>query len=168
MTLGDRNACVYNGIFHQIGTPEEVYDNPVNKFVAGFSGSPSMNFIEGKLDGSDFVTPVFSLNLPESMVTSILKNATDVNNIILGIRPENIEDREFALNPSVENIVTVKVMVRENYGSDIFLSVQVDSIEFNARVNTATTASVDQRMDLVFDMSRVHIFDRKTEKNLTI
>jgi len=127
-----------------------------------------MNFIDGKLEGSKFMTPTFSLELPESMITSVLKNASDVNNIILGIRPENIEDREFALNPRAENTVPVKVMVRENYGSDIFLSVQAESIEFNARVNTATKASVDQTLDLVFDMSRVHIFDGESEKNLTI
>jgi multiple sugar transport system ATP-binding protein len=168
MTLGDRIACMHLGIFQQIGTPEEVYDKPANKFVAGFIGSPSMNFIEGKLEGSKFVTEALKLDIPESMVSSVSKNATDVNNITMGIRPEDIEDREFALNPSEENTVAAKVMVRENYGSDIFLSVQTGSIDFNARVNTATKARVDDSIDLVFDMSRIHIFDGKTEKNLTI
>ncbi|MHA2096765.1 MAG: ABC transporter ATP-binding protein [Candidatus Hodarchaeales archaeon] len=168
MTLGDRIACMHNGIFQQIGPPEEVYDFPVNKFVAGFIGSPSMNFIDGKLDGSQFVTSAFSVDLPESMVNRVLKNATDVNNITLGIRPEDIEDSNFALNPSSENTVPVQIMVRENYGSDIFLSVKAEKIAFNARVNTATEAKVDQFLDLVFDMSRVHIFDGETEKNLTI
>ena len=168
MTLGDRIACMHNGIFQQIGPPEEVYDFPVNKFVAGFIGSPSMNFINGKLEGSQFVTSTFSLDLPDSIATKVLKHATDVNNITLGIRPEDIEDREFTLNATSENTVPVQVMVRENYGSDIFLSVTAEKIRFNARVNTATKARVDQSLDLVFDMSRVHVFDGETEKNLTI
>ncbi len=168
MTLGDRIACMNEGIFQQIGTPEEVYDKPVNKFVAGFIGSPAMNFLEGKLDGDKFVTPAFSLNLPESMAVKVVKNATNPSEIILGVRPEDIEDREFALNPSTANTVSVEVMVRENYGSDIFLAVSVDSIEFNARVNTGTKARIGDQIELAFDMSRVHIFDGKSEKNLTI
>ncbi len=168
MTLGDRIACMNDGIFQQIGTPEEVYDKPVNKFVAGFIGSPSMNFISGKLEGDTFVTSAFSLDLPTDMATKVIKNATNPDEVVLGIRPEDIEDREFALNPSSANTVSVKVMVRENYGSDIFLAVNVDSIDFNARVNTGTKARVGTDFDLVFDMSRIHIFDGSTEENLTI
>ncbi len=168
MTLGDRIACMNDGIFQQIGTPEDVYDKPVNKFVAGFIGSPSMNFIQGRLDGGKFVTSAFNLELPEAIITKVLKNTTDPDNLILGIRPEDIEDREFDLNPSPANTVSVKVMVRENYGSDIFLAVEADTIDFHARVNTGTKARVDTTVELVFDMSRIHIFDGTTEKNLTI
>jgi multiple sugar transport system ATP-binding protein len=127
-----------------------------------------MNFLNGKLDGSKFITSAFSLDLPHSKVENVSKNATDINNIVLGIRPEDIEDQEFALNATEANTVSVKVMVRENYGSDIFLSVKAESMEFNARVNTGTKARVDQTMNLVFDMNRIHIFDGETEKNLTI
>ena len=168
MTLGDRIACMHNGIFQQIGTPEEVYDTPVNKFVAGFIGSPSMNFVEGKLDGSTFISTSLKLILPDDAVTKIKNNATDVNNLTLGIRPEDIEDKDFALNPREENTVNAKVIVRENYGSDIFLSVRAGSFDFNARVNTGTKARINDTIDLVFNLKRVHVFDGETEKNLTI
>jgi multiple sugar transport system ATP-binding protein len=168
MTLGDRIACMYGGVFQQVGTPEEVYDAPVNKFVAGFIGSPSMNFIDGKLKESTFVTAAFTINLPDLLVSKIQSNSTDPTNITLGIRPEDIEDENFTLNPDKNRTVTVKVMVRENYGSDIFLSVQKGSIPFNARVNTDTKANVNQEVNLVFDLNRVHFFDGESEKNITL
>jgi multiple sugar transport system ATP-binding protein len=168
MTLGDRIACMYGGVFQQIGTPEEVYDTPVNKFVAGFIGSPSMNFIDGKLDDSNFVTESFSLRLPDHVVLSVKEGAENVGQITLGIRPEDIEDEQFALNPTNETTVSTKVLVRENYGSDIFLSVATGDTTFNARVNTGTKARVDDNIGLVFDLNRAHIFDGITEKNLTI
>ncbi len=168
MTLGDRIACMYDGIFQQIGTPEEVYDAPVNKFVAGFIGSPSMNFVEGKLEGDSFKTSFFSIKLPSSFVSKVNEEATDTSNLILGIRPEDIEDKEFALTPREENTVQAKVIVRENYGSDIFLNTEIGSILMNARVNTATKAQVGSMLDLVFDLDKIHIFDGETEKNLAI
>ncbi|MHA1990398.1 MAG: ABC transporter ATP-binding protein [Candidatus Hodarchaeales archaeon] len=168
MTLGDRIACMYGGVFQQIGTPEEVYDTPVNKFVAGFIGSPSMNFIDGKLDDSNFVTESFSLRLPDHVVLSVKEGAENVGQITLGIRPEDIEDEQFALNPTNETTVSTKVLVRENYGSDIFLSVATGDTTFNARVNTGTKARVHDNIGLVFDLNRAHIFDGITEKNLTI
>lgn len=168
MTLGDRIACMYDGIFQQIGTPEEVYDAPVNRFVAGFIGSPAMNFVNGKLEGDLFVTSSFKIKLPQDKVTKVREKAGDINNLILGIRPENIEDKEFALRPTDETIITVTVLVRENYGSDIFLATEIGTELLNARVNTGTQAQIGKTIDLVFDIDKIHIFDVQSEKNLTI
>jgi len=168
MTLGDRIACMYGGVFQQIGTPEEVYDSPVNMFVAGFIGSPSMNFFNGKLRDSLFISTAFQLKLPESIVKSISTKATDINNITLGIRPEDIEDKDFALNSIEERTVSARVMVRENYGSDIFLSVEASNISFNARVNKDTKVRVSDTVNLVFNLERAHVFDGENEKNLSI
>jgi len=168
MTLGDRIACMYEGVFQQIGTPKEVYDAPVNKFVAGFIGSPSMNFFNGKLDGSMFITSAFQLKLPESKVKSISTKATDIHNITLGIRPEDIEDKDFALNSKEGKTISAKVIVRENYGSDIFLSVKASNISFTARVNADTKARVSDTVNLVFNLNKAHVFDGENEKNLII
>lgn len=171
MTLGDRIAVMYDGIFQQIGTPEEVYDNPVNKFVAGFIGSPPMNFIPGKLEleGSPaFISEAFSIGLPEVIRNSVKNKATSTDNLILGVRPEDIEDREFALKKIDEAMIEGKVLVRENYGSDIFLNLQAGNIFFNARVNTGTKAKVGNTVNLVLNLDKIHIFDGETEKNLTI
>ncbi|MFW9905107.1 MAG: ABC transporter ATP-binding protein [Candidatus Thorarchaeota archaeon] len=168
MTLGDRIAVMNDCIFQQIGSPEEVYDSPVNKFVAGFIGSPSMNFINGGIEGSSFVSETLKITLPDSIVTEAIEKASDPTNVILGIRPEDIEDREFALKKRDEANIRAEVLVRENYGSDIFLNTEIGTILINARVSTSTKARVGGTVDLVFDTDRIHIFDGKTEKNLTI
>lgn len=171
MTLGDRIAVMYDGIFQQIGTPEEVYDHPVNQFVAGFIGSPPMNFIPGNLDLKTtpaFITESFSIGIPEMIANTVMNKATSTDDLTLGIRPEDIEDGEFALKQNEEETIKAEVLVRENYGSDIFLNVRVGEILFNARVNTGTKARVGESIDLVFDIDKIHIFDGKTEENLTI
>ncbi len=171
MTLGDRIAVMYDGVFQQIGAPEEVYDNPVNKFVAGFIGSPPMNFIPGHLDlkdGPSFITEAFNLGIPETMAKSVKDQASSMDDLILGIRPEDIEDKDFALKQHEEATIQAEVLVRENYGSDIFLNLQASETLFNARVNTGTKARVGDTVDLILDIDRIHIFDGKTENNLTI
>ena len=168
MTLGDRIAVMNDCIFQQIGTPEEVYDSPVNLFVAGFIGSPAMNFINGRLEGSSFVSESFQISLPASIVSKTKERSSDLSDIILGIRPEDIEDREFALKKLDEATIQAEVLVRENYGSDIFLNTQIGTILVNARVNTSTKAIIGGTIDLVFDTDKIHIFDSQTEKNLTI
>lgn len=168
MTLGDRIACMYGGVFQQIGTPEEVYDSPVNKFVAGFIGSPAMNFIQGKIEDSSFITDAFELTLPESILNKLLEQSTNLKKITLGIRPQDIEDKKYAFGQTTGNTVSATVLVRENYGSDIFLSVEIKSISFNARVNTETKAHVHGEIELVFNLKKAHFFDGETEQNLTI
>ncbi|MHA1214888.1 MAG: ABC transporter ATP-binding protein [Candidatus Hodarchaeales archaeon] len=170
MTLGDRIAVMYDGVFQQIGTPEEVYDRPVNKFVAGFIGSPSMNFVNGRVKEGIFVTSNndFSISLPEHFVQKLENQATDLDDLILGIRPEDIEDEEFAFKKDIGATVEAIVLVRENYGSDIYLNTKIGDTLVNARVNTATKARVGETLNLVFNMEKIHIFDGKTEKNLTL
>ncbi|MHA1974482.1 MAG: ABC transporter ATP-binding protein [Candidatus Hodarchaeales archaeon] len=170
MTLGDRIAVMFNGVFQQIGTPEEVYDRPVNKFVAGFIGSPSMNFVIGRVQEGAFVAASgdFGISLPEHFIRRLESEATDMNNLIMGIRPEDIEDEEFALKKEADMTVEAEVLVRENYGSDIYLNTKIGGSLVNARVNTGTKARVGETIKLVFDMEKIHIFDGKTEKNLTI
>ena len=168
MTLGDRVAVMHEGIFQQIDTPEQVYDKPVNMFVAGFIGSPPMNFMEVKLDGNKLVTESFSIAIPEEKADKVRRSATSIDKLFMGIRPEDIEDEAFAIQKSPEATVEAEVLVRENYGSDIFLNVKNGEIIFSARVNTSTQARVRSTVPLVFDVNRIHIFDGETEKNLTL
>lgn len=173
MTLGDRVAVMHNGIFQQIGPPEEVYERPVNKFVAGFLGSPEMNFVKGKVEKQGnsykFIHESFELTLPADAGKKVEDKATDTNNLYMGIRPENIEDINFALKKESGSVIKTKVLVRENYGSDIFLNTEVGQNTFiNARVSTKTEAAIGNQLDIVFDLSAVHIFDGETEVNLTL
>lgn len=171
MTLGDRVAVMYDGIFQQIGTPEEVYDRPVNKFVGGFIGSPEMNFISGKLEiNGEFIfsNESFKISIPQKTAEIVQQRTTNIDDLIFGIRPEDLEDKEFALKADSE-AVTARVLVRENYGSDIFLNTLIGgNVLISARVNTKTEARVGKDIDLIFDLDKIHFFDIKTEKNLTL
>jgi len=171
MTLGDRVAVMYDGVFQQIGTPEEVYDRPVNKFVSGFIGSPEMNFISGKLEINGeftFSNESFKISIPQKTAEIVQQRATNIDDLIFGIRPEDLEDKEFALKADSE-AVTARVLVRENYGSDIFLNTLIGgNVLISARVNTKTEARVGKDIDLIFDLDKIHFFDGKTEKNLTL
>ncbi|MHA1944505.1 MAG: ABC transporter ATP-binding protein [Candidatus Hodarchaeales archaeon] len=168
MTLGDRVAVMHEGIFQQIDTPESVYDKPVNMFVAGFIGSPPMNFMKVKLNGNTLTTESFTIVIPEENADKVKQSAISSDNLFLGIRPEDIEDGAFAIQKSPESTVEAEVLVRENYGSDIFLNVKAGELIFSARVNTSTAARIRSNVSLVFDVNRIHIFDGETEKNLTL
>jgi len=171
MTLGDRIAVMNDGVFQQIGTPEVVYNKPVNKFVAGFIGSPPMNFLPGKLELREkpiFITESVKIEIPENLANIVKEKAKSLDNLILGIRPENIEDSEFTLKKDDGATITAEVKVRENHGSDIFLNTLIGNTTLQARVNTGTSAQVGKTIELVLNFAKVHIFDGETEMNLIV
>jgi len=171
MTLGDRIAVMNDGVFQQIGTPEVVYNKPVNKFVAGFIGSPPMNFLPGKLELREkpiFITESVKIEIPENLANTVKEKAKSLDNLILGIRPEDFEDSEFTLKKDDVATITAEVKVRENHGSDIFLNTLIGNTTLQARVNTGTSAQVGKTIELVLNFAKVHIFDGETEMNLIV
>ena len=171
MTLGDRIAVMNDGVFQQIGTPEVVYNKPVNKFVAGFIGSPPMNFLPGKLELREkpiFITKSVKIEIPENLANTVKEKAKSLDNLILGIRPEDIEDSEFTLKTPSSSTITAEVKVRENHGADIFLSTLIGNTTLQARVTTGTSAQVGKTIELVLNFAKVHIFDGETEMNLIV
>lgn len=171
MTLGDRIAVMNDGVFQQIGTPEVVYNKPVNKFVAGFIGSPPMNFLPGKLELREkpiFITESVNFEIPENLANMVKEKAKSLDNLILGIRPEDFEDSEFTLKKDDGATITAEVKVRENHGSDIFLNTLIGNTTLQARVTTGTSAQVGKTIELVLDFAKVHIFDGETEMNLIV
>lgn len=171
MTLGDRIAVMNDGVFQQIGTPEVVYNKPVNKFVAGFIGSPPMNFLPGKLELREkpiFITESVNFEIPEKLANMVKEKAQSLDNLILGIRPEDFEDSEFTLKKDDGATITAEVKVRENHGSDIFLNTLIGNTTLQARVTTGTSAQVGKTIELVLDFAKVHIFDGETEMNLIV
>lgn len=171
MTLGDRIAVMNDGVFQQIGTPEVVYNKPVNKFVAGFIGSPPMNFLPGKLELREkpiFITESVNFEIPEKLANMVKEKAKSLDNLILGIRPEDFEDSEFTLKKDDVATITAEVKVRENHGSDIFLNTLIGNTTLQARVTTGTSAQVGKTIELVLNFAKVHIFDGETEMNLIV
>lgn len=166
LTLGDRIVVMKDGIIQQIADPVRLYESPTNKFVAGFIGSPPANFLRGKIvprNGELYFQD-------EGLRLKILRQHQERLNlfvnqeIILGIRPEDVYDKLFAQDASDEFIITATVELVEPMGSEIYLYFSVGRNNFIARVGNQDTATANQDLQLVFDMSKAHFFDPKTEE----
>lgn len=168
MTMGDRIVVMKDGEIQQVADPMTIYHRPANKFVAGFVGSPPMNFIEGtiiKRDGAlYFKEDQFQVRLSEPM-SSQLASSID-KRVILGIRPEDIYDKLFLGDASPENTVKATVEVVEPMGAELYLYFKKGKLSFVARVDAHQKAEVNQDLEVVLDMSKAHFFDVSTEKTI--
>jgi len=166
MTMATRIAVINKGVLQQLDSPQNLYDRPNNLFVAGFIGSPAMNFFPGKLrkDGGKLIvdTGDFSVAIPASHAKPYESHAG--KDIIFGIRPENIHDADF-IPPNVESEkVAVKVDVTELMGNEIFLYLVSGKNTFVARVDPRSKLRLGQQASVAFDMDSIHIFDAATEE----
>ena len=165
MTLGNRIAVMHQGLIQQCADPATVYEHPVNKFVAGFIGSPPMNFVPGRVTKRNgrvyFDEGTFRVKASDDAAAKLLPY--EGKPIIFGIRPEDIYDKLFVQYAPPENTVTATVEVVEPMGSEVYLHLLLGSHTLTARVGGHERPKVGQDMDLVFDMSKVHFFDPDTE-----
>ena len=168
MTMGDRIAVMKDGLLHQVADPISVYDHPKNKFVAGFIGSPPMNFMKGKIIKKDsrlyFEEGKIQVKLVDDMRPKM--NAYVDREVIFGIRSEDIYDKLFVSEAPPENIVKVNCEVYEPMGSEVYLYLNTGKHTFIARVGAHDRPKINQEMDLVFDMSKVHFFDKDSEDTI--
>jgi multiple sugar transport system ATP-binding protein len=166
MTMGTRIAVLNDGILQQIDTPQNLYDYPSNIFVAGFIGSPSMNFFDGELterDGKVAVeTDRFVLDIPEDREDTYRPHLGI--DIVLGVRPEDIHDPDFAPPDISQQLVEAQVDVTELMGDEVVVYLQKEDTEFLGRFDPRTDAKVGKTMSAAFNMDRMHIFNRTTEK----
>ena len=168
MTMGDKIAVMKDGIILQTADPITIYDSPVNKFVAGFIGSPPMNFMVGKivkLNGRFYFDEGnFRVRLVKEMEAKMAPHAG--KEVIFGIRSEDIYDKLFVSEAPAENIIRVTCEVVEPMGSEVYLYLNTGKHSFIARVGAHDRPAVNQDMDLVFDMSKVHFFNVDTEETI--
>jgi len=170
MTMGDRIAVMKDGLIQQIADPTGLYDQPVNKFVAGFIGSPPMNFFEGavkRIDGKFFFDEgSFRVKLVDEMASKI--GPYENKEIIFGIRPEDIYDKLFVQDAPAENCITATCEIIEPLGSEVYLHLVPPSRKctFIAKVGAHDKPGINQDLNLVFDMSKVHFFDKTSEKTI--
>ena len=167
MTMGSRIAVMKDGILQQLDTPQTLYDRPANMFVAGFIGSPSMNFFEAKLArGTGGVTidlGTFQLPVPTSM--NDLVGAHIGKAVYFGIRPEDIHDSNYVPRGVDDSAkTTARVNVVEPLGAEVYAYIENGGKEMVARLDPRTSARTGQPLDVSVDMSKMHIFDRETEK----
>ncbi|MBW2430133.1 MAG: sn-glycerol-3-phosphate ABC transporter ATP-binding protein UgpC [Deltaproteobacteria bacterium] len=160
MTMGSEIVIMNNGRMMQVGKPIEVYDNPDNIFVAGFIGSPAMNFLEIELiekDGALWVSSE-SFRLPVPASKSKLAAGHKNQNFLFGIRPEHIYDREFLKDYDPRCVVKANVELIEPVGAFVILQIKLGSKTVVAQVDSHTQATLNREIELVVDMEKMHLF----------
>ena len=156
------------GRVEQIGTPQEVYKHPANKFVAGFIGSPAMNFFEVGVEGDRLVglNGDFSLKVPEGSLKGLKEKGYQGKKVILGIRPEDINMEPAFLETFPESVLTAKISVSELLGAESHLYCAVGGSEFVAKVDARDHMNTGSSIKLGFDLNKAHYFDVETEDNI--
>ncbi|MBO2522127.1 MAG: glycerol-3-phosphate ABC transporter ATP-binding protein [Firmicutes bacterium] len=167
MTMGDRIVVMKDGVIQQIGAPLEIYDNPVNVFVAGFIGTPPMNFIDCVLlkEEDDYwvKTPAFRLKIHPDRARQIQNiDAYVGKEVILGIRPEDIHDAKISPGPEDATVVAM-VDVTEPMGSEVIAYFSKGDAQFVARIDPHTEATDGEEHPVSFNMKKIHLFDKETE-----
>jgi multiple sugar transport system ATP-binding protein len=165
MTMGTRIAVMNFGVLQQLDSPQHLYDFPANKFVAGFIGSPSMNFFDAKVSGSreDLHIDAGSFKLPIPADRREKLASVVGRNVILGIRPEDIHDRDYVPGTLNGAPITAQVDVIEPMGSEIYLFLLSGKSSFVARVDPRSQGRPGKTMDVVINLDHIHVFDKETE-----
>ena len=167
MTMGSRIAVLRDGILQQCDAPQVLYDTPANIFVAGFIGSPSMNFFDATLvgDASEMhvQTETFKVRVPEDRAKIYAEKGQAGKQVVFGLRPNDIFDPEFEAPNIFGQRVKSKVDVTEMMGNEIFLYLLTGEKEFRARVDPRSKARVGQDVEVTFNMDHMQVFDRQTE-----
>ena len=163
MTMGSRIVVMKDGLIQQVDTPQYIYDHPTNIFVAGFIGSPQMNFVDAKLvENNGNVAVVFgedSIVLPEEKALVLRDKGYIGKDIIMGIRPENI-DEAVGNEPAV---VEATVEVTELMGAETYIYLAKGKANLVARVNGTSKCRAGDKLRVALDTNKIHIFDKETE-----
>ncbi|MCL4516394.1 MAG: ABC transporter ATP-binding protein [Firmicutes bacterium] len=170
MTMSDRIVVMRDGLVQQIGAPLEIYDKPDNVFVGGFIGTPPMNFVDAVLakEGDAFFVQGkgFKLRVPEGKFKDLGPYLG--KEVIFGIRPEDIIDQDFYSGEPGGNVITAMVDVTEPLGSEVLLHGRFGEASIVARVNPGTRARGGEEHLLLFNMQKMHLFHKETEKAIEV
>ncbi|MDD5659825.1 MAG: sn-glycerol-3-phosphate ABC transporter ATP-binding protein UgpC [Actinomycetota bacterium] len=165
MTMADRMIIMKDGVVQQLGKPQDVYDNPDNIFVAGFIGSPAMNFLDVKVtDKYTLKHNTFEIDTPEKVKKVIKNNDLVGKEVVLGIRPEHLEDSAFVRDINPLSIIQANVEVTEPMGSEIYAYLDIEGVLMTARVNPRSQAKFGESLSLHVDLETIHLFNKETEK----
>ncbi len=165
MTMGTRIVVMKDGLIQQVDSPINLYDKPVNKFVAGFIGSPAMNFMVGTVQGGKLRSPQFDL-APTGELADKLR-AAEGKKVYVGIRPENLDLRGYSQATEGENIIKAQIEVVEPLGAETHIIASVGGDQtVVARVDPHARVAAGDQIELVADLNFLHAFDLETEANL--
>ena len=168
MTMGDRIVVMRDGFIQQVDTPQNLYEFPANEFVAGFMGSPQMNFISAVVEkkGNDYYLKFGNANVK----VPAHKNKDDVlagyvdKEVTFGIRPEDVHDEPDVIAKNPDSLVDASVEVTELMGAEIYLYLNVEGSQVTARVEPTSKAKANDKIQVALDMNKMHLFDKETEK----
>jgi multiple sugar transport system ATP-binding protein len=169
MTMATRIVVMKDGLIQQVDSPQKLYDTPCNIFVAGFMGTPQMNFINCVLEGrGEDVYLKFAENaikLPAEKATNPALKEYIGKEVVAGIRPECIHDEPMYLSSLADSVIETDVDVTELMGNEIFLYLKSgEDVNLTARVSARSTTRAGDKIKVALDMSRVHLFDKDTER----
>ena len=171
MTLGTRIVVMKDGVVQQVDTPQNLYNTPCNLFVAGFIGSPQMNFMDAVVDikGNDVTLTVgkHTLKVPASKKQALIDGGYNGRTVVLGIRPEDVHDSQAFISNSPDSVIESTIKVYELLGAEVYLYFDLEGTQMTARVNPRTTLRNGDHAVFALDMEKIHIFDKETELTIT-
>lgn len=163
MTMATRIVVMKGGVIQQIGSPKEVYDHPENMFVGGFIGSPSMNFFNGKVEEGKLVIGKQRFDIPEAKMKLLRNQGYIGKDIIFGVRPEDIHDEPVFIETFKGAKFKIQADVAELTGAEIMVYSSLEGQNFVARLDSRTNITAGTKVELAFDMNKVHFFNKDTE-----
>ena len=171
MTLGTRIVVMKDGIIQQVDTPQNLYEKPQNLFVAGFMGSPQMNFLDAIVEVVDDTAVLkvagHFIPLPPAKSKKLIEGGYNGKTVTFGIRPEDVYDSEMMVEASPQSTFEATVKVYELLGAEVYLYFDLDEFQMTARVDPRTTARPGDVVKFAIDVEKIHIFDKETELVIT-
>ena len=170
MTLGTRIVVMKDGVIQQVDTPQNLYDKPQNLFVAGFMGSPQMNFLDATVevngDEASLMVAGHAIPLPPAKSKKLIEGGYAGKTVTFGIRPENVDDSEMFIE-TAKCVFESTVKVYELLGAEVYLYFDLEEFPITARVDPRTTARPGDTIKFAFDVEKIHVFDKETEQIIT-
>ena len=173
MTLGTRIVVMKDGIVQQVDSPKNLYDKPVNLFVAGFMGSPQMNFIDAEVEkvGSEIKLHIGQartyITVPAEQAKRLEEGGYVGKTVVMGIRPEDVHIEESFIANSPDSAFKTTIRIYELLGAEVYLYFDLAEFPLTARVDSRTTARPGDTVKFAFDVEKIHIFDKETEQVIT-
>ncbi|MCH5344863.1 MAG: ATP-binding cassette domain-containing protein, partial [Acetatifactor sp.] len=171
MTLGDRIVVMKDGVVQQVDTPQNLYDKPQNLFVAGFMGSPQMNFLDATVrvngDVANLEIAGKSIALPAAKSKKLIDGGYNGKVVTFGIRPEDVHDSGAYVESASQTVFESTVKVYELLGAEVNLYFDLDEFPITARVESRTTARPGDTIKFGLDVEKIHVFDKETEHIIT-
>ena len=170
MTLGTRIVVMKDGVIQQVDTPQNLYDKPQNLFVAGFMGSPQMNFLDAVVevsgDNASLKVAGKAIPLPPAKAKKVIEGGYAGKTVTFGIRPEDVYDSQMFIETAKCTFEST-IKVYELLGAEVYLYFDLADYPITARVDSRTTARPGDTVKFAFDVEKIHIFDKETEQVIT-